>query len=239
MSSSPASVSPLPARWWWGFVPYIVVSTVHVAARFAEYDPIASPTKLMLMPFLAVAVLWAGRGSTWGGTYRLLFLAIAFSWLGDGAGAFFPGGPTLPLMLLFFGLAHLCFIWIFWKHLAVRPLPAWSIVYALWWVVMIAVLWPVLGALAIAVALYGLVLGGTAASASRCHPVIAWGGAFFLASDTILAFRSFTPDAMPDWTSGMVMLTYCIGQGLLAAGIVLADRLKMRTPAVAEQQAVG
>lgn len=233
------SLSQLPERWWWGFVPYALVSAVHVVTRFIEYEPVAGPTKLLLMPLLAVAVLWAGRGSAWGPTYTLLFMALAFSWLGDGAGTFFPGAPTLPLMLLFFGLTHLCYIWIFWRRLAVRRLPAWSAVYLLWWVVMIAVLWPTLGALAVAVAAYGVVLGGTAASASRCHPLIAWGGAFFLASDTILAFRLFTPEAMPGWTSGTVMLTYCLGQGLIAAGIVVADRRVTAAPTPDAAQVAG
>ena len=40
---------------------------------------------------------------------------------------------------------------------------------------LLAVLWPHLGGLAVAVAAYGLVLGGTAVAASRCHPLIVWG----------------------------------------------------------------
>jgi uncharacterized membrane protein YhhN len=96
----------------------------------------------------------------------------------------------------------------------------------MWWGALLAILWPNLGALLIPVALYGLVLGGTAVAASRCHPLVAIGGAFFLASDTILAFRLFTPDTMPDWTSPLVMLTYCLGQGLIAAGVMVADRLQ-------------
>lgn len=207
-------------------MPYAIVSLVHVGALAIDADALAAPTKLALMPLLAVAVLWGGRGSAWGTPYSLLFTAIALSWLGDGAGTFFPALPTLPMMLLFFGLAHLCYIWLFWRRLAVRPLPAWSAVYALWWIVLVAVLWPILGGLAVAVAVYGLVLGGTAAAAARCHPLIVWGGAFFLGSDTILAFRLFTPDAMPDWTSPLVMLTYCLGQGLLAAGIIVATRVR-------------
>ena len=102
------------------------------------------------------------------------------------------------MMLLFFGLAHLCYIWLFWRILAVRRVPPWAVVYGLWFGILLAVLWPTLGGLLIAVALYGLVLGGTAVAASRCHPLIAWGGAFFLASDTILAFEIFMPDATPD-----------------------------------------
>lgn len=222
-------VPSLPrARWWWGFALYGVVALVHIAALAVGADDVAAPTKLLLMPLLALAVLWAGRGSRWGTTYTLLFLALALSWLGDGAGTLFPAAPELPVMLLCFGLAHLCYIWLFWRMLAVRPLPRWAAAYGLWWVGLLLILWPTLGALLIPVALYGIVLGGTAAAASRCHPLIAWGGAFFLASDTILAFRLFTPDAMPGWTSPLVMLTYCLGQGLIAAGVVVADRLRDR-----------
>jgi len=213
-------------RLWIGFVPFAVISIVHIVALAVGADAVAAPTKLLLMPLLAVAVFWGGRGSRWGLPYTLLFAAIALSWLGDGAGTFFPFAPTVPMMLLFFGLAHLCYIWLFWRTLAVRRVPPWAIVYGLWWGVLLAVLWPNLGGLLVAVAVYGLVLGGTAVAASRCHPLIAWGGAFFLASDTILAFRLFTPDAMPDWTSPLVMFTYCLGQGLIAAGVIVADRLR-------------
>ena len=136
--------------------------------------------------------------------------------------------PTVPMMLLFFGLAHLCYIWLFWRVLAVRRVPPWAVVYALWFGILLAVLWPTLGALLIAVAVYGLVLGGTAVAASRCHPLIASGGAFFLASDTILAFEIFMPDATPAWASPLIMFTYCLGQGLIAAGVIVADRLRTR-----------
>lgn len=209
-----------------GFAPYAVVSLIHIVALAVGAEAVAGPTKLLLMPLLAVAVFWGGRGSQWGKTYTLLFTAIALSWLGDGAGTFFAGVPTLPMMLLFFGLAHLCYIWLFWRIIAVQRVPKWAIVYGLWWFGLLALLGPNLGDLLIPVALYGLVLAGTAVAASRCHPLVATGGAFFFASDAILAFRLFTPDAMPDWTSPVVMVTYCLGQGLIAAGVIFADRLK-------------
>ena len=180
------------------------------------------------MPLLAVAVFWGGRGSRWGTTYTLLFTAIALSWIGDGAGTFFPMLPTVPMMLLFFGLAHLCYIWLFWRA---HPGPARADVGDRLRPVVgrpaRRACWPAAsGACSSPVAIYGLVLGGTAVAASRCHPLVAAGGAFFLASDTILAFRLFMPDAMPDWTSPLVMLTYCLGQGLIAAGVIVADRLQ-------------
>lgn len=215
-------------RPWIPFVPYAIVSAVHVVALALDSDPLAAPTKLLLMPLLALAVVWAARGSTWSRAHGLLLAAIGLSWLGDGAGAFFPWAPTLPLMLLFFGLAHLCYIWLFWRVLAVRAVPAWAVVFALWWGVLVAVLWPYLGALLLPVAVYGLVLGGTAVAASRCHPLVVWGGVFFLASDSVLAFRLFLADAMPEWTSPLVMLTYTLGQGLIAAGTVASLRARSR-----------
>ena len=208
-------------RLWIAFAPYIAVSVVHVGALAVGAEAIAGPTKLALMPLLAFAVAWGARGTTWTAAQTLLVAAIGLSWIGDGAAIFLPGLPTVPMMLLFFGLAHLCYIALFWRFLAVRRVPVWAVVYAAWWGVLLAVLWSHLGGLVIAVAVYGLVLGGTAVAASRCHPLIAWGGAFFLASDSILAFRLFLPDAMPDWTSPAVMLTYCLGQGLIAAGVLV------------------
>jgi len=220
-------------RLWIAFAPYIVMSFVHVGALAAGTDALAGPTKLALMPLLALAIVWGARGTTWTTAHTLLVVAIGLSWIGDGAATFLPWLPTVPMMLLFFGLAHLCYIALFWRFLAVRRIPPWAVVYAAWWGVLLAVLWPHLGGLVIAVAVYGLVLGGTAVAASRCHPLISWGGAFFLASDSILAFRLFLPEAMPDWTSPAVMLTYCLGQGLIAAGVLATTRVRRPTEVVA------
>lgn len=203
----------------WGFLPYLALSVAHVALLALD-APAAAPTKLLLMPALAVAVLWGGRGTTWGRPATLLFVAIALSWLGDGAATFFPFAPELPMMLACFGLAHLAYIWLFARVIPTRPLPRWTLVYAAWWLLLLIVLWPLLGSLTIAVALYGIVLAGTAATAARVSPLVAIGGALFLASDTILAFRLFAAAAMPPWTSPLVMLAYTAGQGLIALGVV-------------------
>ncbi|MFJ7749190.1 lysoplasmalogenase [Arthrobacter sp. NPDC097144] len=223
----------LPRSWWWGFLPFAAVSAVHVGARFAGSADIAEPTKLTLMPLLAVAVLWAARGSgseSRGGIGSaapgstlpsvLLFAALFFSWLGDGAAAFFPFAPELPVMLASFGAAHICYIMLLAGYVARRRFPRWALVFPLWWVLMLVVLWPSLGSLTLAVAAYGVVLAGTAATAARCSPTVAAGGVLFLASDTILSLRIFLPDSMPDWTSAVVMLTYCAGQGLIVAGVL-------------------
>lgn len=209
---------------WWGFLPYILISIVHVGARFMNNDAVADPSKLMLLPALILAALWGGHRLGAKGALGLLLAALVFSWMGDGAGTFFPFAPTLPLMLLCFGVAHLCYMRMFWRHLALRALPKWALVFAVWWIVLLIIMWPRAGGLAIAVAVYGVVLGGTAALSTRCHPVIMWGGLFFLASDTILSFRIFALELMPDWSNGMVMLTYTVGQGLIVAGTLLTLR---------------
>jgi hypothetical protein len=207
----------------WAFLPFVVISIVHVVL-LATDNPFAAPTKLLLMPMLAIPVLVVARHLTPRITVFLLLAALLFSWLGDGAGAFFPAGPELPLMLLFFGIAHVAYILLFARHLSTRRIPWWALVYAAWWVAMIAVLGPHTGGLLVAVALYGLVLGSTAAFSASCHPLVAVGGAFFLASDTILAFRLFLPDSLPSWSSPAVMLTYVIGQGLIIAGALVSLR---------------
>ena len=209
----------------WAFLPYVVVSIVHVAALAAR-SPLGPPTKLALMPLLALPVVaFATRLRPWV-TVILLLAAIALSWLGDGAGTFFRTDDELPLMLLFFGLAHVAYIVLFWRYLHRRRFPWWALIYAGWWVGMLSVLWPYTGTLLPAVAAYGLVLGGTAALAARCHPLVAWGGAFFLLSDTVLALRLFLPFDLPHWTSPLVMLTYTLGQGLIVAGAIVTLRKK-------------
>ncbi|MDL5353117.1 lysoplasmalogenase [Microbacterium sp. zg-YB36] len=225
---APGTTVTNPARtqsWWWGFAAYAVIALAHVAFLAVD-SPLTYPSKLALMPVLALAAMWALRGTGWGAVATLLIAALAFSWLGDGAAAFFPFfEDELPMMLLCFGLAHACYVWLFWRYVGERRLPWWSAVYAVWWVVLVVVLWPLLGGLAIAVAIYGLLLGATAVAATRCNPAVLVGAVFFLASDTMLAFDRFTPNP-PDWLGVAVMVTYTIGQGLIALGVVRYLRAK-------------
>ena len=201
------------------WAPYVALSVIHITA-LAISSPIAPATKLTLMPLLALPVVVAASRIRPGTTIALILGALLFSWLGDGAGSFFAAAPELPLMLFFFGIAHLAYITLFWRYASLRPLPRWTLVYAAWWIAMLLILGPQIGPLIIGVAAYGVLLAGTAATAARCNRLVTVGGAFFLASDTILAFRLFTPDAMPHWTSPAVMLTYTLGQGLIVAGLL-------------------
>jgi hypothetical protein len=212
----PHSIRPLDIAAW---IPYIILAIIHVSA-IALDSPLAPPTKLWLMPLLAVPALSAAPRLRPRTVIALLLGALLFSWLGDGAGAFFPGLPELPLMLGFFGIAHIGYIVLFLCFARIRRLPWWTLVYVAWWVGMLGIVGPHTGGLLLAVAAYGLVLAGTAAMSARCHPIVATGGAFFLASDSILAFRLFLPDGLPGWLGPAVMITYTIGQGLIVWGVL-------------------
>lgn len=209
------------------FIPYIAVSVIHVVLGLMDHPLGGFATKQLLMAALALAAVWA----TWDlrpwprPAMVLVLIALAGSWIGDGAGLLFPGLPTLPMMILFFGIAHLAYIALFWKAPGIadaRRVPRWAAVYVIWWVVTLAIVGPHAGALLIPLALYGIVLGGTAALSTRFGRLVACGGAFFLLSDTLIAFREFME--VPGWIDDFVMPTYELGQGLIVFGAVAVLR---------------
>lgn len=209
----------------WAFAPYALISIVHVVTLAIGPAEVAGPTKIALMPALFLGVAIAVPRPR-GVTVALLLAAITASWFGDAAGTLFPAFPLVPTMIAFFAIAHIIYIWLFIRHLAVRPLARWSLIYVVWWVVLILVLWPHLGALSFAVAAYGIVLGGTAAASTRANRIVTWGGVLFLLSDTLLAFLIFTPESAPPLTEPAVMLSYTLGQGLIAVGAVSTTRAR-------------
>ena len=93
------------------------------------------------------------------------------------------------------------------------------------------------GVLAIGVALYGLVLGGTAVAAALGSRATALGGLLFLASDTLLALRLFLSGADAVVSDVAVMSTYGLGQGLLAAGVVALLRRASRRSVIQRREA--
>ena len=205
----------------WSFAPYVVASIAHVILLSID-SPAAGPTKILLMPLLAVPLIVSARRLSSPSAVALMGTALLFSWLGDSAGTFFPALPELPLMLGFFGLAHLAYIALFIRFLAQRRMPWWTLIYAAWWIAMIGILGPHTNGLLLALGAYGIVLAGTAATSARSTPLVTGGGAFFLMSDTILAFHLFLPALVAPWGTPAVMLTYTLGQGLIVAGAIAA-----------------
>lgn len=215
-------------RVWPWFLPYALLSTVHVLLLLLG-SALACPTKLLLMPLLLVGVA-AGAVLLRAPTFALLVLlglAILASWLGDGSATFFPMfDDELPVMLASFGLAHLLYMMAFWRARDAdrgRVIAA-LVFYAVVYLAFMAALFPHTGALRVAVLIYGLVLAGTALLATRVNAVTAWGGFCFLVSDATLAFRIFWPHEFPDWTGAVVMVAYTVGQGLIAYGVLTRVR---------------
>lgn len=209
---------PLPA-----FTPYIVVTVVHLIAIGAGGDQFVAATKPLLMPALIIGLalgLPVRRSLVllWGG------LALVFSWLGDVL-LQSPGDIGFLIGMGAFGLAHLAYIALYLGPLRTRRAPWWGLASAVvWWIALVALLAPTLGALLIPVAIYGLVLGTAAATALGTTRLIAIGAGVFLVSDTLLGLDRFLPGFSFGAVDLLIMLTYCLGQGLIIAGVVTVAR---------------
>ncbi len=220
---------PVPA-----LTPFTLTTIVHVAAIAAAADGLVAATKPLLMPALLAGLVLAlpARRSPlllWGG------LALVFSWLGDVL-LQNPGDLAFVLGMAAFGLAHVAYIALYLGPLRTRRLPRWGLALGIllgvsWWGSMVAALALWLGALLVPVAVYGLVLGAAAVCALTTRPLIAVGAIVFLLSDTLLAFDRFLPGFSVLDADLAIMLTYCLGQGLIIAGVIAAGRATTAAPA--------
>jgi uncharacterized membrane protein YhhN len=160
----------------------------------------------------------------------LLVAALTLSWLGD---------VMLPFFLVglgFFLAAHIAYIVMF--HVAFRRRPSWWAVGLVpWFGGLLLALWPYLDETWPAVALYGAALAYMAASATRGNSFTTIGGALFVASDSLLAFRLFTPLFQTPPEDTLIMALYLVAQlfivlGVLRTAVPRAPR-PARTPAAA------
>jgi uncharacterized membrane protein YhhN len=235
------------------FAPYFVLSLVHLVLLSTGPAWAITLSKATLMPALILAVLLAAprpRGvATW-----LLVAGIAFSWGGDVA-LTFAGDGWFTVGLGSFLAAHLVYLALFLRlarsrrsaELAggatddaraprararagrSRLAPVWALVaYAVWYLAFLALLGPHTGALLVPVAAYGLALGAMAAFAAGNGPLIAWGGALFVVSDSVLGLGRFLPGYDFALHDEVVMVSYLAAQGLIALGVVVALRVAAR-----------
>ncbi|MCS0498108.1 lysoplasmalogenase [Protaetiibacter mangrovi] len=207
------------------FAPFGVISLVHLGLKLADLVDADRATKGWTVPALmlgVVIVLWAGRLSLRTSVLAPLIAALTLSWLGD---------MTLPFFLVglgFFLAAHVAYIVVF--HVAFRRRPSWwAIGLVPWFAGLLLALWPYLGDLVLPVAVYGLVLAYMAASASRGNAFTTIGGALFVASDSLLAFRMFTPLFQTPPEDVLIMSLYlaaqlCITLGVLRTAVPRARR---------------
>lgn len=203
------------------FAAYCLVAAIHLV--IIGFDlPGQDLTKWLLMPTLLVVVLVVGlRGpAVRPAALALLCGGIAASWAGDvllGTAGFIPG-------LGAFALAHILYVVLFVGPARARRIPWPALLYVVWLAVLVPMLWPHLGSQAPAVVVYGALLAATAATAWGVSSITGWGALAFLASDSLLAFRLFWPDVkttFPDpWQDMTIMALYCVGQGVIAFGVL-------------------
>lgn len=200
-------------------VGYALVVAVHLVILGAAL-PGRLVTKWLLMAALLVAVLLVARRERFirSRAVGLLGAGIVASWAGDVL-----LGVSFVIGLAAFATAHLAYVALFVAARA-RRLPWPALLYVVWLAVLVPVLWPHLGSLAPAVVGYGVLLAATAATAWGVSRTTGWGALAFLASDSLLAFRLFWPDVttrFPDpWPDLAIMTLYCLGQGVIAYGVL-------------------
>lgn len=204
-----------------GFAPFVAVSAVHLATKFAPDSRLEVVTKALEIPSLAVAL-----GSTLLTTRRkpravvaaLLFVGLALSWLGD-----ITLNTSLSLGLGFFLVAHLTYIAMFQLAFPGRRASRWAVLAIPWFLALVVLVGPQLGVMMPSVVLYSAILGLMAVWATRGTALTALGALLFVTSDTILAFRTFTPHLHDDIWTFYVMATYLAAQALIAMGILGAE----------------
>ncbi|QEO10204.1 lysoplasmalogenase [Protaetiibacter larvae] len=197
-------------------LPFLAISAVHLGAKLAGAVALDQATKGWTVPALAlgaILTLLIDRRRLRPRVFALLFTALGLSWLGDITLADFVVG------LSFFLVAHLAYIVLF--HLAFhRNASWWSLGLVFWFAGLMLALWPSLGALAPVVAVYGVVLGLMAAFSTRGNTFTMIGGTLFVASDSLLAFRLFTPLFQTPPEDTLIMAFYLAAQLFLVIGVL-------------------
>jgi uncharacterized membrane protein YhhN len=205
------------ARLWLAFAPFAAVALVQLATKLTGPGPLDLVTKSLCVPLLAagaVVVLVLRRRRPDPVPTALLGVGLLCSFLGD---VLIEVG-TVPGLGAFL-VAHLAYIGMLVTGFR-RPIRWWGLAYVAWFAVLFPVLAPHLGALFAPVLVYGAALGGMAAVATRGGILTTLGGLLFVASDTMLALRLFTPALQGDIPKLLVMLTYLAAQSLLVLGML-------------------
>ncbi len=215
-------------RLW--LIGYVVVALANVITVWLDAHPWDTISKALLMPLL-VGYLWVSVQRPRGPGDRLIAVALTFSWLGDLA--LEPSGKLwFYLGLGMFACAQVGYPLAFNGVQGRRvPWPRWTAIpYAIWWLVLVGVLAPKMGVLVIAVAIYGALLLGMAATSWRVSFVAGIGGLFFAVSDSLIALTSLEKVLVFAHSGTWIMTTYSIGQLLLVLGWTLSPTTTARTP---------
>jgi uncharacterized membrane protein YhhN len=209
-----------------GFAPFITISVVHLAAKVTGHSALEAATKAMEIPTLGIALggtLLTTRRKPRVVVTALLFVGLALSWLGD-----VTLNSRLAVGLAFFLAAHLIYIAMFELAYPRNRPSAWSLLAIPWFLALVIVVGPQLGVMLPSVVAYSAILGVMAIWSTRGTTLTTVGALLFVVSDTILAFRTFTPRLQHNAWKVLVMATYLPAQALIASGILSSSRA-MRT----------
>jgi uncharacterized membrane protein YhhN len=206
-----------------------VVAVAHLASLAAGVTWLEWVTKALLIPSLAV---WFARQ----GGPRLVLSALILCAAGDIALQF---DPLFIAGMGLFAAAHVCYATYFLRSGAAAGLRRrWYIplAYGLAWLTLVALLWSGLGGLRIPVALYAVLLTGTAVTSAGFSPWTGAGGLLFFVSDGLISLR-LADLPQPPGIELWIMSTYIVAQYLLASG-VLRHQTRAPAPALASSAAV-
>jgi uncharacterized membrane protein YhhN len=195
---------------------YAVLAVTHLVGLVTGLTWLVWVTKFLLVPSLAAWVA-TRRGP------RLLLYALVLCALGDMALQF---DPLFILGMGLFAAGHLCYVTFFVRAGALAGLRRWwfiPLAYGLAWVVLVGVLWPRLNTLAAPVAIYALLLTGTATTSAGLGARTGIGGLLFFISDGLIALR-LAHAPQPPIAGLWVMSTYIVAQYLLASGALRGSR---------------
>jgi uncharacterized membrane protein YhhN len=220
----------IAARVWVAVFGVLVL--VHLVAQVAGADTVATVSQWALMPALAAAVLTATRWPR-GHVVTWTLVALGFSWLGDLLPSLVGGDAAFLVMVGCFLVAQACYVVAFAPSARCSVLhrrPVLVVPYAVALVALVAACAPGAGSLLVPVAVYGGALTAMAVLATGLGRLAAVGGAIFLVSDALIAFEAFVPGWDLAGQGFWVMLTYVVGQGLLATAVVGRNVAERQAP---------
>lgn len=238
MGRAPFELSVVARAWAAAF---LLAGLVHLGALVAGADTVADVSQALLMPALAGFVATATRWPR-GHLVRWTLAALGASWLGDSLPALLEGDASFLAMVGCFLLAQVAYVVAFAPHarssVAYRR-PLGLVAYAAVLVGLVAWCAPHAGAMLVPVAVYGGCLVAMAVLSTGVSRLAGVGGAVFVLSDSLIALDHFVPGWHLPGQDVWVMVTYLVGQALIAVAVVRANRAVRRARPVTERAAAA
>ncbi|MCL2736891.1 MAG: lysoplasmalogenase [Propionibacteriaceae bacterium] len=208
-------------------VAYVLLSAAHVYARFSGAARVRMLTKPLLLPVLLVAYLWSGTGTV----SIAVVAALVFGTLGDVLLMGTSTGRRFVVGGVCFFLGHVAYIVAFAGDIRLVGATAWTLLAAVAYlaagVVFYRAMRPGLGslkglAIGYLIGLSAMSLTAALRYATLGSPsalLVLIGSLVFILSDALLMVDEFHHRLSHD--GFVVMLTYCLAQGLIIGGLML------------------